>query len=66
MVEINIDPIMFETGSLTLSWHGLFSFVAVAMAVFLAARWGRRLGLIPYLLYSTAIWAIIGGIVSDM
>ena len=63
MVEINIDPIMFETGSLTLSWHGLFSFVAVAMAVFLAARWGRRLGLIPDVVYSTAIWAIIGGIV---
>ena len=63
MVEINIDPIMFDIGSLILSWHGFFSFVAVSMAVFLAARWGRQLGLLPDVVYSTAIWAIIGGIV---
>ena len=63
MIEINIAPNMFDIGSLTLSWHGFFIFVAVSMAVFLAARWGRRLGILPDVVYSTAIWAIIGGIV---
>ncbi len=46
-----------------LSWHGAFSFVAVATAVFLVGRWAPLRGIDPDDVYSIALWAIIGGIV---
>ena len=63
MIKINIDPNLFNTTSFVMSWHGFFSFVAVAAAVFLAARWAKAQGISQDAVYSTAIWAIIGGIV---
>ena len=64
MIDIPIDPnIAAMGGSLVLSWHGLFSFVAVAIAVFLVGRWAPARGVDPDDVYSIAIWAIIGGII---
>ena len=63
MIEIGMDPNIFVSGSITLSWHGFLSFVAVAMAVFLVARWAAREGVLPDVVYATAIWAIIGGVI---
>ena len=62
MIDIGIDPNIIDSGNFTLSWHGFFSFIAVATAVFLSARWARRSGIVSDVVYSTAIWAIIGGI----
>ena len=39
MIEIESSPFLVEFGSLILSWHGVFSFIAVAAAVFLVGRW---------------------------
>ncbi len=64
MIEIPIEPTIAALGgSLTLSWHGLFSFIAVAAAVFLVGRWAPARGVHPDDIYSIAIWAIIGGII---
>ena len=63
MLEIRVDPTIFEVGSLVVSWHGLFSVLAVAAAVFLVARWAPRYGISTDSVYETAIWAIIGGVV---
>ena len=63
MIEINIDPNLISTGGFLLSWHGFFSFIAVATAVLLVARWAKREGIVSDVVYSTAIWAILGGIV---
>lgn len=64
MIEIPIEPnIVAMAGQFVLSWHGLFSFVAVAMAVFLVGRWSPARGVLPDDVYSIAIWAIIGGII---
>ena len=63
MIRIPFDPNIISSGSFTLSWHGLLSFVAVAAAVFLVARWGKRDGLDQDIVYNTAVWAILGGIV---
>lgn len=62
MLEIRIDPIIFQIGSFVVSWHGLFSVIAVGIAVLLVARWAPRYGLSPDSIYETAIWAIIGGV----
>ena len=61
-IAIGIDP-DWDIGPLTISWHGLMTFVAVAVAVVLVARWGTRQGLSADGIYSVAVWSIIGGII---
>ena len=39
------------------------TFVGVAVAVWLVARWGGREGMIVDSIYSVAVWAIIGGVI---
>ena len=64
MIEIPIEPnIAALAGQFVFSWHGLFSFAGVAMAVFLVGRWAPARGIHPDDVYSIAIWAIIGGII---
>ncbi len=60
MIEIVASPDMFGGGAL--SWHGLFSFIAVATAVFLVGRWARLAAVDPDSVYSIAVWAIVGGV----
>ena len=62
-IPINMDPIIFHFWQFALSWHGLFTFVAVATAVFLVYRWGTREGMDPDAILSVAVWGIISGIV---
>ena len=62
MIEIEAGPNLFSTGTFMLSWHGFFSFVAVATAVFLVGRWAPLKNIDADDIYAIAIWAIIGGI----
>jgi phosphatidylglycerol:prolipoprotein diacylglycerol transferase len=62
-INIWMNPNLFQVGGLVLSWHGLLTFVAVATAVYLVARWGTKEGLNTDAIYSVSVWAIIGGIV---
>ena len=63
MIEIEVGPNLVGLGSFLLSWHGLYSFIAVASAVFLVGRWAPLKGIDPDVIYSIAIWAIIGGVI---
>ena len=63
MVEIGIGPNLLSFGTFVVSWHGFFSFIAVAAAVFLVGRWAPLRGIDPDDIYSIAIFAIIGGII---
>ena len=63
MIEIDIGPYLISSGTFLLSWHGFFSFAAVATAVYLVGRWAPMKGIEPDDIYSIAIWAILGGIV---
>ena len=62
-INIGIDPDMVELGSFVLTWHGFFTFVSVALAVFLVGRWAKKEGMVTDAVYSVAVWAIIGGII---
>ena len=62
MIHIGMDPNMIDAGGFVLTWHGFFAFIAVVVAVFLVARWALREQIVTDVIYSTAIWAIIGGI----
>ncbi len=61
-IRFGIDPDMFSIGSLLLTWHGFFTFISVALALYLVGRWSKKEGLDPDAIYSAAAWAIIGGI----
>ena len=61
MIEIEVSPNLISDG-FTLSWHGLFAFAAVAIAVYLVGRWARLIRVDSDAIYSIAVWAIIGGI----
>ena len=66
MIDIDIGANLFTADflfSLGVSWHGFFTFVAVATAVVLVGRWSPLKGIDPDAIYSIAIWAIIGGLV---
>ena len=62
-ISIGINPNLINTGSIILSWHGVFTFIAVAVAVLLVVRWGTREGMVVDVLYTAAMWAIIGGVI---
>ena len=62
MIDIPVGPNLVSLGPFILSWHGFFSFIAVATAVFLVGRWAPMRGIHPDDIYAIAIWAIIGGI----
>lgn len=63
MIHIGMNPNMIELGSFLVTWHGFFAFIGVVVAVVLVARWASRVGIETDVVYSVAIWAIIGGIV---
>lgn len=63
-IEIPFDPNISGGGTVALSWHGFLSFIAVAAAVWLVARAARKdPEILPDMVYNTAIWGIIGGII---
>ena len=64
-IRIGIDPTLFSGGGFTLTWHGFFTFIAVATAVIIVAQLGRRRGLNVDAIYSVALWCIIGGIIGS-
>ena len=63
MIDISTGSNLLSQGTFILSWHGFFSFVAVATAVYLVGRWAPLRGIDPDTIYSIAIWAIIGGVI---
>ena len=63
MVDIEIGPNLVSAGAFVLSWHGFFSFLAVATAVYLVGRWAPMRGVEPDTIYAIATWAILGGVI---
>ncbi len=64
MITINIDPVLFRLGPLTVSWHSLLIVFGIIAAVVLV-RWlmKQRLRFSVDTLYSITIWGIPGGII---
>ena len=62
---IDIDPVAFTLLGIELRWYGILIAVAVAVAVWVARREGRRRGIAPETVADAAIWvgaaALIGG-----
>ena len=63
MIEVEAAPYLLKFGTFILSWHGVFSFIGVAGAVFLVGRWAKFYGINSDDIYSIAVWAIISGVI---
>ena len=73
MIEIHIDSNLISLELVynwVISWHGFFSFIGVAVSLYLLGRWAPLAGKTPQGkqlvtsddIYSTAVWVIIGGV----
>lgn len=78
MITIGLDPNIIALGPFLFSWHGFFTFVAVAVAVMWVAHWAPKVLVghptfssdkataeeeIKDMVYATAIWGILSGVI---
>ena len=63
VLTFSFDPIIAQLGPFQLGWHGLFTALAVAVALWLAGYLGKRQGVPQEVIYSIATWGVIGGII---
>jgi phosphatidylglycerol:prolipoprotein diacylglycerol transferase len=61
-VEIGIDPVITQLGPLPLTWHGLFTALAIVAALTFGMRRARRSGVSEDAVWSLMLWACAGGI----
>ena len=62
-IAIPFNPNLVAGGSFSLSWHGLLSFVGVAAAIWIVGRAAIKENLNQDMVYNTAIFGSVGGIV---
>jgi len=65
VITIGIDPIIGSIGPFTISWHGVFTMLAVVVGVGIAAYRARGGGFTRDDIYSVALWAVPGGIIGS-
>ena len=63
MIHIGMDPNLFTAGSFVMSWHGLFTGLAVLTAVILSVRLAKEKAIAVEDVYSIALWGVVGGII---
>lgn len=62
-LDITFDPVILRLGSVELGWHGLFTALAVMVAVGTGLRRAERRGLPAEPLGQVVTWAVVGGMV---
>jgi phosphatidylglycerol:prolipoprotein diacylglycerol transferase len=59
----SFDPIIAQLGPFQLGWHGIFTAVAVAVAIWFAGYLGLKRGIPQDTVYGIAGWGVVGGII---
>ena len=62
-IKIGLDPTLFEVIGLEVTWHGLFTALAVVAGVAVAVYLGRRVGFSEDAIYNVALALVVGGII---
>jgi len=62
-IDINIDPEIGKILGFTITWHGLFSAVGIAVGVSIAYIFARRRGIPEDEIYNIALLIVVGGII---
>ncbi len=63
MVHINIDPILFRWGAITIGWHGLWWMAALFVAYQVFIHEGQRKDIDPDQLVRLILWSTIVGFI---
>ncbi len=63
MIHINIDPILFSIGPLSVRWYGLMYIVGIVVGLLVAIPYGRSRGLKMEQLEQIVLWAVPAGLV---
>ncbi len=63
-IKIGISPNLIDASGFTLTWHSLFGFLGIAIAVYMTAWIAKRKSLVDEdSVYNVALWAIPAGII---
>lgn len=62
-ININIDPNIGTFGPFQITWHGVFTAIAIAVAVLVVAHFAKQRNLNEDDIYNIALWGVPGGIV---
>jgi phosphatidylglycerol---prolipoprotein diacylglyceryl transferase len=62
-LTFGFDPIIAQWGPFQLGWHGIFTALAVIVAVWLAGRLGERRSIPSDTIYGIAGWGVVGGVI---
>ena len=57
------DPVIAQLGPFQLGWHGIFTAIAVLVAVWLAGRLAPQRGIPTEVVYAIAGWGVAGGLI---
>ncbi len=63
IINININPVLIDTGGFALTWHGLFTALGIALGVWLSVRLARRACISEDDAMAIAIVSVLSGIV---
>jgi len=57
------DPVIAQLGPFQFGWHGLFTALAVLVALWLAGRLAMQRGIPSEVVYGVAGWGVVGGLI---
>lgn len=60
---LDLDPVMFSLGPLTVRWYGFFMAVSMAIGIYYLVKNGVRQGMPEDALYNVALLGIVGGVI---
>jgi phosphatidylglycerol:prolipoprotein diacylglycerol transferase len=63
MIHINIDPILFSIGPLSVRWYGLMYIVGIVVGLIIALPYGKSKGLKMEQLEQIVLWTVPAGLV---
>jgi phosphatidylglycerol:prolipoprotein diacylglycerol transferase len=63
MIVINIDPVAFSLGPISVHWYGLMYIVGIAVGLLIAWPYGRSKGITDAQMENVIVWAIPAGFV---
>jgi phosphatidylglycerol---prolipoprotein diacylglyceryl transferase len=61
--DVRFDPVIAQLGPFQLGWHGIFTAIAVLVAVWLAGRLALQRGIPTEVVYAIAGWGVVGGLI---
>ena len=62
-IIINLDPTVFQVGPLLITWHGLFTAVALFVGIWVATRLAAHANVAEEAVTTVALWGTVGAIV---